>query len=101
MKRAASSRLKLEHDDDCCVSLPHEVDGEADVVLPASATVLSFVTLPCRINANVFARLNGMFLSRSPILGAGLVPSISSGGIRYPRRLNIYPFLFRAGGMVW
>ena len=52
------------------------------MVLPVSATVLSSVTLPCRISASELVRLNLMSLSSAVILGAGLVPSISSGGIR-------------------
>ena len=80
--RAASSRLKLEQEELCWVSLPHEVEGDAEVVFPASATVLSLVTLPCRIKAKELVRLNLMSLSSAVIFGAGLVPSISSGGIR-------------------
>ena len=51
-------------------------------VLPVSAMFLSSVTLAWKMRANVSVRLNLMFLSISVILGAALVPSISSGGMR-------------------
>src|SRR5450759_1790771 len=82
---ATSSRLKLE----------------VEVGLMPSPLVLSTLKLPWPISASELVMLNLIFLSSSEILGAGLLPSISSGGRRYPRRLNVYPFLFKAGGMVW
>ena len=54
-----------------------------------SPFVLSTVKLPWAISARELVMLNLMFLSRSAIFGAGLVPSISSGGMRYPSRLNM------------
>ena len=66
-----------------------------------SPVVLSCVKLPCVTKAKAFVMVHLMSESSSRTLGAGLVPSISSGGMRYPRRLNMYPFLFSAGGMIW
>jgi len=58
----------------------------APVPLPL---VVSAVKLPWPISASELVMLNLIFLSSSEILGAGLLPSISSGGIRYPSRLNM------------
>ena len=77
-----SSKLKLEQDDESAVSLGHEVEGESEVTDPGSATVFSPVKLACVINAKEFVRLKRMSLSSALTFGAGLVPSILSGGIR-------------------